>query len=121
LCKAISYLQKLDFIVILTVDTHGREPVGIYLDEVPFKIVSDFETNDDPLSFSTTRRCGVRFGKFRRKQVSQFEYFIQNHTIVEMQVNLASGKPSENRIHCGVATAHQGPLPPIPSPTGTIS
>ena len=94
---------------------------GFYLDEIPFKIVSDFETNDDPISFSITRRCGVQFEKLRRKQVSRLEYFIQNHTIVEIQVNLASGKPSENRIHRGVATAHQEPLPPIPPPTGTIS
>lgn len=94
---------------------------GFYLDEIPFKIVSDFEMNDDPLSFSTTRRCGVQFGKLGRKQVSRLEYFIQNHTIVDMQANLASEKPSENRIHRGVATAHQEPLPPIPSPTGTIS
>ena len=94
---------------------------GFYLDEIPFKIVSDFEMNDDPLSFSTTRRCSVQFGKLRRKQVSRLEYFIQNHTIVDIQENLASKKPSENRIHRRVATAYQEPLPPIPSPTGILS
>ena len=92
-----------------------------YLDEIPFKIVSDFETNDDPFSFSITRRCSVQFGKLRRKQETQLEYFIKNHTIVDMPEKLASGKPSENRIHRGVETAHQEHLSPISSPTGSIS
>lgn len=93
---------------------------GFYLDEIPFKIVSDFEMNDDPLSFSTTRQCGVQFGKLKRKQVSQLEYFIQNHTIVDKQEDLTSKKPRENRIHRRVATAYQEPLPPMPSTPGTI-
>ena len=94
---------------------------GFYLDEIPFKIISDFETNDDPLSFSKTRRCGVQFGKLRRKQETQLEYFIKNHTIVEMQAKIASGKPSENRIHREVKAAHHEHFSPFSSSTGTIS
>ena len=56
---------------------------SFYLDEIPFKIVSDLETNGDPFCFSKIRRCGVQFGKLMRNQVSQLEYFIHHHVIRE--------------------------------------
>ena len=77
----------------------GREPSrGLYLDmfssdktfylgKIPFETISDFETQDVPFSSLATRRCGVQFGELTHIQTSQLEYFIQNHTIVEMQIS----------------------------------
>jgi hypothetical protein len=72
---------------------------SFYLDEIPFRIVSDCETNDDPFSFSTMRRCGVQFGKLTRNQVSQLEYFTRNHAIGGTHVNLSAEVPRQKPPH----------------------
>jgi hypothetical protein len=58
------------------------------LDKIPFESISDFETaNEDHLSSMTMRRSGVQFGELTRYQISRLNYFIQNYTIAEMQVD----------------------------------
>ena len=53
-----------------------------YLGRIPFKSVSDFEMTTRTASTSMTmRRTGVRFRKLTESQISQLEYFIQNHTL----------------------------------------
>ena len=50
-----------------------------YLQQVPFNIVWDCPTEENPLSSITMRRCGVQFGQMTHTQMSQLEYFIQAH------------------------------------------
>jgi hypothetical protein len=55
-----------------------------YLGRVPFRTVSDFEITSRRDSISTAmRRSGVQFRKMKPNQISQLEYFIQNHTLGE--------------------------------------
>ncbi len=55
-----------------------------YLGRIPFKTVSDCEiAGKGPSSPIAMRRSGVRFRKLTDYQVSQLEYFIQNHTLGE--------------------------------------
>ena len=54
------------------------------LKRVPSKIISDCEiVNEIPFSSITMRRCGVQFEELTGSQISQLEYFLQNHTIDE--------------------------------------
>ncbi|MBW2567554.1 MAG: PilZ domain-containing protein [Deltaproteobacteria bacterium] len=53
---------------------------SFYLQEVPFGTISDFHNDGMPLSSVKMRRMGVQFGDLSPHQVSQLEYFIQNHT-----------------------------------------
>jgi len=54
---------------------------SFYLDKIPFKTISDCETaNEVPFSSIKMRRSGVQFGDLTPNQISQLEYFIQNHT-----------------------------------------
>jgi hypothetical protein len=58
---------------------------GFYLRKVPFRAISDFEINHGgAYSFTAIRRCSVEFAGLTLKQVSQLEYFIQNHTTGEV-------------------------------------
>ncbi|UCD86765.1 MAG: PilZ domain-containing protein [Desulfobacterales bacterium] len=57
-----------------------------YLDKVPYEIISDFKTYDNHFGSITMRRCGVQFGSLTQSQISELEYFIQNHTTGEVQV-----------------------------------
>jgi hypothetical protein len=57
---------------------------SFHLTKVPFKTVSDQEAKEVPFSSLTMRRCGVQFGELRPNQMSQLEYFMQNHTIGEV-------------------------------------
>jgi hypothetical protein len=55
-----------------------------YLGRVPFRTVSDFEiTSRRDSSPTAMRRSGVQFRKMKPNQISQLEYFIQNHTLGE--------------------------------------
>jgi len=55
------------------------------LDKIPFETISDFKTaNEAPFSSIEMRRNGVQFGELRPEQMSQLEYFIQNHAIGEV-------------------------------------
>ena len=55
---------------------------GFYLKDIPSKIITDFETTDQP-SFSSIplRRCSVQFGEMNPLQISQLESFTRNYTI----------------------------------------
>ena len=58
---------------------------GFHLKKVPFNTISDFELpNEFPLSSIIMRRRGMQFGELLQTQVSQLEYFIQNHTVGEV-------------------------------------
>lgn len=60
--------------------------VGFYLGKVPFKVIWDFEiANEVDYNFTTIRRCGVEFGKLTPHQISQLEYFIEDHALGEAQ------------------------------------
>lgn len=53
---------------------------SFYLEQVPFKAVSDLEVeNGIRWSSLKVRRCGVQFGELTHNQVSLLEDFIQNH------------------------------------------
>ena len=54
-------------------------------ENIPFKVISDLKTpNDAPLNSIEMRRGGVQFEELRPDQISQLEYFIQNHTTREV-------------------------------------
>jgi len=53
------------------------------LQGVPFRTISDFETEDVPLSSTSKRRCAVQFGHLTPHQMSQLEYLIQNYAVGE--------------------------------------
>ena len=54
---------------------------GIYLDNLPFTKVADFEIQSE-YSFSSLkmRQIGLQFGELTKHQRTQLENFIQNHT-----------------------------------------
>jgi len=57
-----------------------------HVNKIPFEAVSDFEmTNEGTLAFMRTRQSGLRFGELTPAQRSRLEYFIQNHTLGELQ------------------------------------
>jgi hypothetical protein len=55
---------------------------GIYLDQIPCKIVSNFEVEepDSPNSVSM-RRCCIQFDELVPEQISDLEYFLKNCTL----------------------------------------
>ena len=57
---------------------------GLYLDNVPFKKISDVEIESD-YSFSTVkmRQIGLEFGELTTAQQNRLNQFIENHTIDE--------------------------------------
>ena len=58
---------------------------SFYLDKVPFKTISDSQTdNDVPFSSIEMRRSTVQFGELTPKQISHLEYFIWNYTTSEV-------------------------------------
>ena len=58
---------------------------AFYFYKVPFVIIWGFKTaNDANLNSSTVWQGGVQFGELRPDQISQLEYFIQNHTTDEV-------------------------------------
>ena len=54
------------------------------LEKMPFRTVSDSEIADGSISSYTLRRHGVQFGALTPSQISQLDYFIQNHTFGEI-------------------------------------
>jgi DNA-binding cell septation regulator SpoVG len=58
---------------------------GLYLDNVPFKKISDFEIKNE-YSFSTIkmRQIGLEFGELTPGQRSRLNQFIKYHTIDEV-------------------------------------
>lgn len=59
---------------------------GLYLDKVPFKIVSDFEIESE-FSFSRVnmRQIGLEFGDLTPGQKDRLDRFIEHHTIGEVE------------------------------------
>jgi hypothetical protein len=57
---------------------------GLYLDNVPFKKISDFEIENE-FSFSRIkmRQIGLEFGELTAEQKMRLDRFIQYHTIDE--------------------------------------
>ena len=57
---------------------------GLYLDNVPFKKISDFEIENE-FSFSRIkmRQIGLEFGELTAEQKMRLDRFIQYHTINE--------------------------------------
>ena len=69
-------LENLSFFDIFLVDS------GIYLEQVPCKIVSNFEIEDTDSSISISiKRCGIQFDELLPDQISDLEYFIKNCTL----------------------------------------
>lgn len=61
---------------------------GFYLEDLPFKTVSDFKLNDDfPFSSIKTRQLGVQFKGMTHSQVSKLKYLIHHHTIGKVQAD----------------------------------
>ena len=55
---------------------------GIYLDQLPCKIVSSFESEElDSPNSVTMRRCCIQFDKLVPEQISDLVYFINNCTL----------------------------------------
>ena len=59
---------------------------GLYLDKVPFKIISDFEIESE-FSFSRVnmRQIGLEFGELTPGQRNRLDRFIKHHTIGEVE------------------------------------
>jgi hypothetical protein len=59
---------------------------GLYLDKVPFKIISDFKIESE-FSFSTVnmRQIGLEFGELTAGQRDRLERFIKHHTVGEAE------------------------------------
>ena len=59
---------------------------GLYLDKVPFKIISDFKIESE-FSFSTVnmRQIGLKFGELTAGQRNRLDRFIKHHTIGEAE------------------------------------
>jgi hypothetical protein len=59
---------------------------GLYLDKVPFKIISDFEIESE-FSFSriNMRQIGLEFGELTPGQRNRLDRFIKHHTIGEVE------------------------------------
>ncbi len=51
-----------------------------YLEKLPYTIVSDFQTFDNPFGSITMRRCCVQFGELTQHQKSQVAHFVQDYT-----------------------------------------
>jgi hypothetical protein len=57
---------------------------GVYLDNLPFRKVSDFEIkNEHSFSSLKMRQIGLQFGELTQEQLTRLEQFIENHTIGE--------------------------------------
>ena len=66
---------------------------GFYLEDLPFKTVSDFKLNDDfPLSSIKTRQLGVRFKDMTHSQVSKLKYLIHHHTVGKVHADSSRRK-----------------------------
>ena len=65
--------------------------IGFHLEKIAFKTISDSEADrEHPFSTIKMRRRGVQFTVLKQDQISQLEYFIQNHTTGETPRNPVS-------------------------------
>lgn len=83
----------LAFRYIGRADTHtGPQELDIlfaegsfYLPKVPVNTISDGIAKDKPFDSIPMRRRGMQFGELAQDQLSQLEYFIENHTLGEVE------------------------------------
>ena len=54
-----------------------------YLERVPCEMISEARIPRSPFGPLSIRKCTVQFGELTPNQMSQLEYFIQNHAIEE--------------------------------------
>jgi hypothetical protein len=54
---------------------------SFHLTRIPFKTVWDTEAEEVPFSTLAMRQCGVEFGNLTERQISQMEYFVEEHTV----------------------------------------
>ncbi|MBW2174002.1 MAG: hypothetical protein JRF64_05045 [Deltaproteobacteria bacterium] len=57
-----------------------------HLRDVPFRRISDVESDRIPFSSAKMRRSGVQFGELTAYQSGRLKYFIENHTNGEEKV-----------------------------------
>jgi hypothetical protein len=59
---------------------------GLYLDKLPFKIISDFKIKSE-FSFSRVhmRQIGLKFGELTAGQRNRLDRFIEHHTVGEAE------------------------------------
>lgn len=59
---------------------------GLYLDKVPFKIISDFKIESE-FSFSrvSMRQIGLEFGELTPGQRNRLDRFLKHHTVGEAE------------------------------------
>ena len=55
-----------------------------YLERVPCEMISEAKIPRSPYGSLSIRKCSVQFGELTPNQISQLEYFIQNHAIKEV-------------------------------------
>jgi hypothetical protein len=53
---------------------------GVYLNKLPCRTISDFDTDDGTTIKFATRRCGVEFGDLTDDQEFALNHFIQHYT-----------------------------------------
>ena len=84
----------LAFRYIGRADTHtGPQELDIlfaegsfYLPKVPVKTVSDGIAKEKPFDSIPMRQRGMQFGELTQDQLSQLGYFIEDHTVGEVEV-----------------------------------
>ena len=54
-----------------------------YLERVPCEMISEAKIPRSPFGSLSIRKCSVQFGELTPNQMSQLEYFIQNHATEE--------------------------------------
>ncbi len=70
---------KRSFELDITIDS-----IGFRLESISFNTVYDFKAvKEFPFSSTRMRRCGGQFSRLTDQQMSDLEYFIQNHTLGE--------------------------------------
>jgi len=58
----------------------------VRVSDVPCRSIWDLKTYESPPASLYRRQCGVLFGELTPVQKRQLEYFIENHTIGEVEV-----------------------------------
>jgi hypothetical protein len=76
--------KKLTGRVTINIFRHSKE---FYLKNLPFKTISDFYVDSkSPFSTIILRQCCGKFADLSGSQISQLDYFIENHTLVTLKI-----------------------------------
>jgi len=65
------------------VDIFLSNTADFYLERVPCEMISEAKIPRSPFGSLVIRKCSVQFGELTPNQISQLEYFIQNHATGE--------------------------------------